>query len=425
MDPGNPAIRRSRTTELVPDGRVPGEPEGFDEALMETKLHPPAIRDGLVERPDLDALLEAAPVARVTVVSAPTGYGKTTLLSSWARRRSDPVAWLTVEAADNDPVRFLQHLVGSFERAGSIPRPPRPRSPVAPGIDVLATVIARLLNQLGARTESVVLIVDDYQALSDARCHALMQSLIEGSPTTLRFVIATRADPALPLGRWRAQGNLHEIRQADLRFGTDEAGRFLNGVLGLALDEADVVALDERAEGWPAGLYLAAMSLRGQADRAGFIRRFAGSNRHLVDYLGPEVLGPVDHDTRTFLLHTAWLERLTGPLCDAVIDADDSADRLRQLYRDNLFLTALDDDGVWYRYHRLFAELLRSILASETPTSCRSCTGVRRPGTVRTAGWNRACDTSSGPDATRKPVWPSRGAGGSSPRPASSRLCMP
>ena len=289
------------------------------------------------------------------------------MINAWARRSGLAIAWLTLEASENDPARLLQHIAGAIERAGGPNPVPTNRWASIPGADLAGTVVPMMLNELAGRSQPIVLILDDCHVLTDPRCHDVLSALVRWTPDSLRIVIATRADSPLPLGRWRAAGQLSELRVADLRFGADEAERFLNDVLGLGLDGSSVAVLQERTEGWPAGLYLAALSLMSRADRAGFIREFAGSSRHVVDYLAPEVLDPLDPDDRRFLLETSILERLTGSLCDAVTGRSDSAARLSELYRSNLFLTALDDDGTWFRHHRLFGQLLNALLANESP----------------------------------------------------------
>lgn len=348
--------------------------------MFEAKLRPPLVHAELVPRPHLLALLDEAAARSLTVVSAPTGYGKTTLLSTWARRSTAGIAWVTLEASDSDPVRLLQYVVAALVRAGVPIDGSTQRSVGAPGADLAGIVIPQLIDDMAAHEAPVVLILDDYHLVSEPRCHELLARLIGNRPAALRIVLATRSDPPLPLGRLRAARELLEVRQPQLRFDGVEAGRFLNDVLALDLDSDEVSALEDRTEGWPAGLYLAALSLRSSADRAAFIRGFAGSSRHVVDYLGPEMLDRLDPETRTFLLQTSVLERLTGPLCDAVTGMTGSAARLRALHQDNMFMAALDDEGTWYRYHRLFAEVLRSILADESPDLIP---GVHR----RAAGW--------------------------------------
>ena len=230
----------------------------------------------------------------LTLVSAPTGYGKTTLVSSWAHAAGATVAWLTLETGRQRPRAVpAVHPGGPGTPGSPSSRPPSGRrqrpEPTSPG-----AVIPRLLNDLAARSAPVVLVLDDCHRVTDARCHELLASLIDGRPDTLRIVLVTRSDPPLPLGRWRAAGGLTELRAAQLRFDETEADRFLNDLLHLDLDGAAVHALEERTEGWPAGLYLAALSLQSSDDRATFIRGFAGSSRHVIDYLAPEVLGPLD-----------------------------------------------------------------------------------------------------------------------------------
>ena len=307
-----------------------------------------------------------ATTRRLTLVAAPTGFGKTTLLSAWVRRRTGRTAWVAIAAGDSDTVRLMAAIVESVRRAGALVDEDVGRDLVSPRIDVRDKVLPRLLGAIDT-SESLVLVLDDYQLLSGAAAHDLIAALVEQAPENVHVIIATRADPVLPLGRLRASGAMDEIRSDQLRFDADEADRFLNGTLGLALDSTTLDILEERTEGWPAGLYLAALSMRSRADRASFVADFAGSSRHVVDYLSAEVLDGLSPDDRTFLLSTSILSRLTGPVCDAVTGLPGSAARLRRLERANLFIVPLDQDGTAYRYHRLFAELLRSQLADASP----------------------------------------------------------
>ncbi len=257
-------------------------------------------------------------------------------------------------------------IVESLRRTGALVDEQVDRDLVSPGLDVAADALPRFLGGL-ATSEPLVLILDDYQLLTGAPAHGLVAALLAQMPASLHVVIATRADPVLPLGRLRAIGALEEIRSDQLRFDSGEADAFLNATLELGLDRWSLDTLEERTEGWPAGLYLAALSLRNKSDRARFVSEFAGSSRHIVDYLSAEVLDGLAPDDRTFLLATSILGRLNGPLCDAVSGMPGSSMRLRELERANLFIVPLDEHGDWFRFHRLFGELLRSQLAVEAP----------------------------------------------------------
>jgi LuxR family maltose regulon positive regulatory protein len=333
--------------------------------VLATKLFAPARRARLVARPRvaerLDSTLDAG--HRLTLVSAPAGFGKTTTVSDWlARRHSDTrVGWLSVDDGDNDLTRFLAHLVAAFQRAG---------------LDVEAeSSLTALVNDIvraGEREPGTrwVVVLDDYHAIDAAEVHDAVTFLLDQLPDRLHLVIVTRADPPLPLARLRTRGQLSEVRAADLRFTAAEAREFLNQVMGLDLTAADVAALEDRTEGWIAGLQLAALSLRGVADRAevaGFIEAFTGSNRFVIDYLADEVLARQPQQVRDFLLHTAVLDRLGGPLCDAVTDGTGGARMLADLERGNLFVVPLDADRSWYRYHHLFADVLHARLLAEHP----------------------------------------------------------
>ena len=310
--------------------------------------------------------LDAATTRPLTLLSAPTGFGKSTLLAAWARRGTYRSAWLTLTDGDADTVRLMAGIVAALRRAGVDIDEDVDRDLVAPGSDPVGGVLPRLLDGVD-EGDPVVLILDDYHQLTGSPARGLITELIAGMPERLRLVIGTRADPAMPLGRLRAVGSMQEIRSDMLRFDPDEADRFLNGSLGLGLDPASVATLEHRTEGWPAGLYLAALGLRGSPDRASFVAEFAGSSRHIVDYLSAEVLQGLGADDRAFLLQTSILRRLSGPLCDAVTGMTGSSARLRELERANLFIVPLDDQRTWFRFHRLFGQLLRSELADESP----------------------------------------------------------
>jgi LuxR family maltose regulon positive regulatory protein len=340
--------------------------EGDRQIVLGTKLTAPPLRPEHIVRERLLELLDAATARPLTLLSAPTGFGKTTVLAAWARRGTHRSAWLTLTDGDADTIRLMAGILAALRRAGVEIDEDLDRDLVAPGSDPAGRVLPRLLDGLD-EGDPMILILDDYHQLTGPAAHALITAFIAGMPERLRVVIASRADPVLPLGRLRAAGSMQEIRSDMLRFDPEEADRFLNESLGLDLDSASVATLEERTEGWPAGLYLAALGLRGRPDRAGFVAEFAGSSRHIVDYLSAEVLQGLAADDRKFLLQTSILRRLTGPLCDAVTGMTGSSARLRRLEGANLFIVPLDEQGTWFRYHRLFAQLLRSELADESP----------------------------------------------------------
>jgi ATP/maltotriose-dependent transcriptional regulator MalT len=288
--------------------------------LLETKLHVPRRRRGLVARPRLIDRLSLQAEPALTLVSAPAGFGKTTLLAEWLAavwaggRR---VAWLSLDRSDNDPALFWTYLIGALQTAADGVGGPALtllRSPERPMESVLAT----LLNELSTLPDDVVLVLDDYHVIDAREVQDGMAFLLEHLPAQLHLVIAGRADPALPLARLRARGELVELRAADLRFTPDEAAAYLNGVMGLVLTAGDVAALERRTEGWIAALQLAALSLQGRDDVAAFIADFAGDDRYIVDYLAEEVLQRQPEPVQRFLLQTSVLDRLSGPLCDAV-----------------------------------------------------------------------------------------------------------
>jgi LuxR family maltose regulon positive regulatory protein len=337
--------------------------------LLETKLRVPRRRRSLVPRPRLIERLSSGTESALTLVSAPAGFGKTTLLADWlATSAADgrSAAWLSLDQRDNDPVVFWTYLVTALRTAapgvgGSAlallesPQPP------------IEAVLANLVNDLNAVSYDVVLVLDDYHVIEARDVHDAVAFLLEHLPGQIHLVIAGRADPALPLARLRGRGELVEIRAADLRFRPDETAAYLNEVMGLVLTAADVAALDGRTEGWIAALQLAALSMQGRDDAAAFIAGFAGDDRYVVDYLAEEVLHRQPEDVQHFLLQTSILDRLSGPLCDAVTGQDGSKAKLAALERANLFLAPLDDRRRWYRYHQLFADVLRARLHDEQP----------------------------------------------------------
>jgi len=339
---------------------------GLD-ALLATKLHIPRARQGLVPRTRLVDRLTEALAGELTVVCAPAGFGKTALLADWARRTGRPVAWLSLDGADNDPVRFWRHVAAALEsaRAGAQQRlthllgPPPRRS--------LEAVVTALVNELAAAPGELVLVLDDYHLIEAPTVHESVAFLLEHLPTELRLAVASRADPPLPLARMRACGELAELRADQLRFTQEEAAALLREAAGPGLPEDAVAALEARTEGWAAGLQLAGLSLRGHADPAGFIASFSGSHRYVLDYLAEEVLDRQAEPVRAFLLETSVLDRLCGALCDAVTGRGGSQRLLEMIERANLFLSPLDEVRGWWRYHPLFADLLRARLGQEQP----------------------------------------------------------
>ncbi|MBN1666276.1 MAG: hypothetical protein JW862_04285 [Anaerolineales bacterium] len=332
--------------------------------LLTTKLRPPNTPTQRVDRPQLLARLDSGLDAGhpVLLVSAPAGFGKTTCLGAWvAGLREQPVAWLSLEAADDDPGRFFLYLLAALQQVasglgGEIE--PVLRAGQLPPAEILA---ATLVNDLAAWGQTCLLVLDDFQVIQDPNILAVMGQWVDHLPVGCHLVLGTREDPPLPLARLRAQGRLTEIRVGDLRFSAAETEGFLQGVMGLPLAPGEVKLLAERTEGWPAGLHLVALSLRNHSDAAGFIASLHGSQRFILTYLTEEVLDQQPSEVLDFLLQTAILERLSPGLCQAVTGRPDSRGMLQRLLAENLFLLALDETGEWYRYHPLFADLLRAL----------------------------------------------------------------
>ncbi len=337
--------------------------------LIATKMYVPKLRRGLVARPRLLERLRRGAESRLTLVSAPAGFGKTTLLAAWLGHTSGEdrsVAWLSLDPADNEPTSFWTYVVTALQAAvpsvGSSALELIASSPSATEL-ALTTV----LNELAAAPGEVWLVLDDYHLVDNHDVGKGMTFLLEHLPPHVHVALITRADPDVPLARWRVRGELVEIRAADLRFTSDEAAAYLNEATGQRLAAGDVALLEERTEGWIAALQLAALSIRGRGDVGSFVARFAGNDRYIVDYLVEEVLNHQPERVREFLLQSAFLDRLTGPLCDAVTGRDDGSHMLMSLQRANLFIVPLDDRREWYRYHHLFADVLRARLLAEQP----------------------------------------------------------
>lgn len=360
-------------------------PRGSGAVLAATKLHIPEVRAELLVRAGLVDALVAGATRKLTLAEAPAGYGKTTLLAEWcscpAERRD--FAWLSLDDGDSDPARFWTGVIDALRGVEPGLAPSAREALGARNIDLIEVALPLLLNELIQTGREIVLVLDDYQVVRDDEVHRSVAFMLDHLPAHLHLAIATRSDPPLPLARLRASGEMIEIRAHDLRFSDEEAAEMLRRTVGLDLDDSAVRRLAERTEGWPAGLYLAGLSLRGRDDVAEFIELFAGDDRHILDYLSGEVLGDQSDDLKDFLLRTSILERLSGPLCDSVAETEDSGRLLELIERQNLFLIPVDTTRTWYRYHRLFAELLRHELRATDPAVIR---GLHR----RASEWYRA-----------------------------------
>lgn len=340
--------------------------------LLTTKISVPPARPNIVKRTRLVQWMNTAVQGTLTLVVAPAGWGKTTLLTSWYAQSSHkawPLAWVALDGSDNDPLRFWTYVISALHAIqpaiGQEILAQLYASPSPP----IETVLTSLLNALGQLSTESILVLEDYHLITAQPIHDALVYFIEHQPPNMHIIIASRSDPLLPLIRLRARGALSELRAADLRFTADETTTFLVDIMGLALLPAQITALQTRTEGWIAGLQLAALSMQGRADLAGFIDAFTGSHRYIVDYLIEEVLLWQPEHVQDFLLHTCILDRLSGPLCDAVRERDNSQTLLEYVERTNLFLVALDDERRWYRYHHLFAEVLRNRLQQEQPST--------------------------------------------------------
>ncbi len=337
--------------------------------LLATKLYIPPARKNLVPRPRLVQRLDEASQQgqKLLLVSASAGYGKTTLVTEWLRGIHTKTTWLSLDRTDNDPARFLAYLIAALqqidehigENTQAMLQSPQPLPP--------EVVLTALVNEIASAPTSFILVLDDYHVIEALPIHQQLDFLVEHQPPRMHLVIITREDPPLPLARLRARGQMVEIRQDDLRFSPEESSDFLRRVMGLNLTGDDITTLERRTEGWIAGLQLAALSMQGLDDGSeytpsDFIDAFTGSSHYILDYLIEEVFERQPVEVQDFLLRTSILDRLSGSLCDAVANRSGSAALLERLEHANLFIIPLDQSRTWYRYHHLFAELLRQRL---------------------------------------------------------------
>jgi ATP/maltotriose-dependent transcriptional regulator MalT len=348
--------------------------------LLNTKLFVPRLRRDVVKRPHLVAHLNAGIQRPLTLVSAPAGFGKTTALAEWVDQLQMPVAWVSLDEDDNDPARFFTYFAAALQTV--LPSTGGDaliafRSPQLPPVE---SVMVALINEIAEAPNSFALVLDDYHVIKARPVHTALTFLIEHIPAQMHLVIATRSDPPLALARLRGRMQLVELRAADLRFTAEEVVTLLNQVMGLNLSDDDAAALEARTEGWIVGLQLAALSMKGRHDLPGFVAAFTGDHRFVLDYLADEVLSRQPEDVQTFLLNTSVLDRLCGPLCDAVLNEggqigeDDRPSQvmLEYLEQNNLFIMPLDDERHWYRYHNLFADLLRNRLDRSRASQVRT-----------------------------------------------------
>ena len=351
------------------------------EMLLKTKLHIPASRAEIVSRSGLEAQLEVVPLPVFILVSAAAGFGKTTLLSNWSGNSSRPIAWVSLDEGDNDPVRFLSYLssalmtvdtsVGDDALAAL-------ESPQPAAIDAMLTL---LINDIAGFDGELTLVLDDYHLITSDAIHQAMSQMIERLPANMQLIIATRVDPPFPLARLRASGRMTELRARDLRFSLQETAAFLRDLMGLELSESQLARLDARTEGWVAGVQMAALSMQGKQDFSAFLDGFEGSNRYILDYMLEEVLEQQPRDMQQFLMQTSILRKMNGELCDWLTGGANGQEILHQLEDANLFLIPLDDEREWYRYHHLFSGLLSHRLSIESPE-------LLNEGHSRASDWN-------------------------------------
>ncbi len=335
--------------------------------LLRTKLFIPSPRPDFVPRPRLIQRLAEGLQGKLTLLSAPAGFGKTTLLSEVISTLNQPVAWVSLDKEDNDPVRFWSYFITALQTVHAGIGQKALSALQASQIPHIESILTSLINEITEVPDDINIVLDDYHMIKAEPVQSATAFLLEHMPSQLHLVIATRIDPPFPLPLLRGRGQLTELRTADLRFTFDETRAFFNKTMNLGLSEENVTTLEDRTEGWIASLQMAAISMQGRNDVSEFVSAFSGTDHYIMDYLAEEVLDRQEERIQTFLLKTSILDRLSGPLCDAVIEQDNSQEMLDQLEAINLFLVPLDDEGKWFRYHHLFADLLRDHLAKVYP----------------------------------------------------------
>jgi len=337
-------------------------------SILKTKLHIPVPLSNCIHRPRLMKKLEEGKSCKLTLVSAPAGFGKSTLVSDWIQRSSSSLfTWLSLDDGENNPVRFLNYFIAAIKIIQEDLGTEALNILLSPGDLDVEAVLTALINQISDFSDDLTLILDDYHVISSSEIDKVITFLLEALPENFHLIVVSRSDPNLPLSRMRSSGEMVEIRARDLRFTLEETAEFLDQTADLDLSVEDVMALETRTEGWIAGVKMAALSMMGRSDPSGFISTFTGSNRFILDYLMEEVLDRQSDEVKDFLLMTSILERMTPLLCDAILERIDSQKILKELDQSNLFLIPLDDDRVWYRYHHLFADLLRDRLKGSKP----------------------------------------------------------
>jgi LuxR family maltose regulon positive regulatory protein len=335
--------------------------------LLVTKFTIPPLRAQLLPREQLIAVLNQSRSVPLILLSAPAGFGKTTLLSAWASQSTSQVAWLSLDDQDNDPTRFWTYVIAALRHSGSPVGEAALAMLQSPQPPLLTSALTSLINELAALEQETVLILDDYHMISEQAIHESLQFVLDHLPSCLHLLLASRVDPQLPLARLRARGQVVEIRETELRLSGEEAARFLTQVMNLSLSEEDIGRLERRTEGWIAGLQLAALSMRRHADVSAFIQAFTGSHRLILDYVQEEILEPLPQVQQRFLLQTSVLDRINAEVCQALTGEQASQQILESLERANLFLVPLDEERRWYRFHTLFREVLLARLQATQP----------------------------------------------------------
>jgi LuxR family maltose regulon positive regulatory protein len=368
--------------------------------ILTTKLHMPAFQAELVSRPRLLERLDEGMNRKLTLVSAPAGYGKTTLVSEWAAGCKRPVAWLTLDEEDKDPVRFLTYFITALQSikvniaAGVLGA--LQYSQLSPNEEMLTA----LLNDIINIQDNFSLVLDDYHVANSRAVDHIVGFILEHQPPQMHLIITTREDQYITLNQLRVQNQVTELRTAELRFTSSEAVKFFNVVMGFSLSAEDITALENRTEGWIAGLQLAAISMKGHHDTSSFITSFSGSHSFVLDYLAEEVFEQQPKNIQTFLLYTSILDRMCGPLCDAVLQNSSAwgQEILEQLERANMFIVSLDEERCWYRYHHLFADFLRYRLNRSTTSSSIDEKVSMSELHKRAREWNEKNDVEKNPD---------------------------